>query len=147
MKLALFALAGAATALAACADYPPPPPGAVAVAPPPASAVVPGQLAPGQCFRTSDIRNHTIGDDHTLFLDVRGRDVYQVTMHGSCLAGATSSDPLVMRQPPGSHIACRPIDLDISISRGGGPATPCIVDTMIRLTPEQVASLPPRVRP
>ena len=152
MRLALFSLAGAAAALGACADYYPPPPpplppGAVVVAPPPPDALVPGRLAPGQCFRTQEIRNHTIGDDHTLFLDVAGRDVYQVTMRGSCLAGAISSDPLVMRQPPGSPMVCRPLDLDIAVSRGGGPAMPCIVDSVIRLTPEQIASLPPRVRP
>lgn len=152
MRLALVGLAGAAAALAACAadDYPPPgpPPGApvAAVAPAPADAFVPGQLAPGQCFRTRDIRNHTVGDDHTLYLDVSGRDVYRVEMRASCLAGATSSDPLVMRQPPGSPIVCRPIDLDILVDRGGF-TSPCIVGGIDRLTPEQVAALPPRIRP
>jgi hypothetical protein len=152
MKLALVGLAGAAAALAACAAdyYPPPgpPPGVpvAAVAPAPADAFVPGQLAPGQCFRTQEIRNHTVGDDRTLYLDVAGRDVYRVEMRASCLAGATSSDPLVMRQPPGSHIVCRPMDLDISIDRGGIPS-PCIVGGISRLTAEQIAALPPRQRP
>lgn len=149
MKLALIALTGATAALAACAEYyPPPPPGVpvAAVAPAPPDAFVPGQLAPGQCFRTQEIRNHTIGDDRTLYLDVAGRDVYRVDMSGSCLAGATSSDPLIMRQPPGSAIVCRTIDLDIAVDKGGF-TSPCIVSGIGRLSPEQVAALPPRIRP
>ena len=61
----LGALGAAALGLAACEDYypaaPPPPPGAVAVAPAygvPAVAVAPA------CFRTYDIKNHTVADDH-----------------------------------------------------------------------------------
>lgn len=152
MKLALASLAAAAAALAACADYygPPPPP-----LPPPGAPVVPlppppppgAALAPGDCFRSSDIRNHTIGDDRTLYVDVRGSGVYRIGMAGSCLAGAISSDPLVMRQPPGSPIICRPIDMDVAISRGGGFTSPCIVESIVRLTPAEVDALPPRLRP
>lgn len=144
MKLALAAALGAATALAACADYyppPPPPPGAM---PPPAPMSV--SLARPDCFRTSDIRNHTVGDDRTLYLDVQGRGVYRVGMSGSCLAGAMRNDPLVMRQPPGSAIACSPIDLDISVGRPGF-VSPCIVQSIARLTPAEIDALPPRLRP
>lgn len=149
MKLALALALGAATTLAACADYyppppPPPPPGAMIPPPPPSRT----SLAPGDCFRTADIRNHTMGDDRTLYVDVSGRGVYRIGMTGACLAGATSSDPLIMRQPPGSPIACSPIDLDISVSKGGGSfSTPCIVDSIVRLTPAEVDALPPRLRP
>ena len=150
MKLALATVIGATGLLAACADYPPPPPPpppaalAAAVAPPPVVA------PPDGCFRTRDITNHTIGDDGTLYLNVNNRDVYRLEMSGSCLAGAASNDPLVMREPPGSPYACQPIDLDISISKGSlttGMPTPCIVRSMTRMTPAEVASLPPRLRP
>jgi hypothetical protein len=145
----LTALALGAAALAACAPTSPPP-----TSPPPAaaSAMLPppapsgARLAGAECFRTSDIRNHTIGDDRTLFLDVAGRDVYQVGMSGSCLAGSVSSDPIITRQPPGSSIVCRPLDLDIGIGRNGFERR-CIVDSIVRLTPEQAAAMPPRLRP
>lgn len=141
MKFALASLAAVTASLAACAEYypPPPPPGPVAM-------MAPGALPPPMCFRTSDIRNHTVGDDSTLYINVSGRAVYRVEMAGACLAGATSSDPLVMRLPPGSPVACRPIDLDISISKGG-IASPCIVRSLTAMTPDQVAALPPRMRP
>jgi hypothetical protein len=143
MKLALATLITVGAALSACADYYPPGPPIAATAPPYASdAVATGR----QCFRTQDIRNHTIDGDRTLYLDVRGREVYRVDTTGSCLAAATSSDPLVIRQPPGSPIVCGPIDLDISIARNGFESR-CIVNSIVRLTPEQVAALPPKLRP
>ena len=148
MKLALTALLGVAGVLAACAeDYapPPPPPG------PPVAVVVPVQPPMGaDCFRTHDITNHTIGDDHTMYVGVNNHDVYRLEMAGACLAAASSTDPLVMREPPGTPYVCRPIDLDISITKGGlqtGIPTPCIVSSMARLTPAEVAALPQRLRP
>jgi hypothetical protein len=103
-------------------------------------------LASGQCFRTQDIRNHTIVGDRTLLLNVRGKDYYRVTMVGSCLAGAIPSDPIITRQPPGSPIVCKPIDLDIGIGRDGFE-TRCIVESIVPMTPAEVAALPPRLKP
>jgi hypothetical protein len=150
MKLALTALIGIAGGLAACTEYvtpPPPPPAAVAVVTP--APVAPPPMADG-CFRSQDITNHQIGDDRTLYVNVNNRDIYKLEMASACLAGANASDPLVIREPPGSPYVCRPIDLDISITRGGagsGIATPCIVQSLVRLTPAEVAALPPRLRP
>lgn len=139
MKLAL-SLAAAACALAACAPYYPEPapfaPGSDAV------AAAPGSL----CFRTSDMRNHTVGDDSTLYVDIGQRGAYRFEMSGACLAGASSSDPLVIRAVAGSGLICRPIDLDIAISRGGFNS-PCIVRDFSRMSPDAVAALPPRLRP
>jgi hypothetical protein len=145
MKLALSALIGGAGLLARRADsHPPPPP------PPPAAAITaPVAAAPG-CFYTRDITSHTVGDDRTLYIRLRNNDVYRLGMSGACLAGARSSDPIIMREPPGTTYACRPIDLDISVTLGGLPSgipSPCIVDSLARLTPAQAAALPPRLRP
>jgi hypothetical protein len=144
MKLALASILAAAAGLAACTEYypPPPPPGVpvVAVAPPP------GALPPDLCFRSRDIRNHTLGGDRTLYLNVNDRMVYRVEMNGACFAGAVQSDPIITREPPGSSIVCRPIDLDVSINKGGF-TTPCIVGSIAPMTAAEVAALPPRMRP
>src|SRR3954465_10226526 len=102
MKFALSTAVGAAGALCACTDYypPPPPPG-----PPPMAAAAP--LEDG-CFRTRDIDNHRVADNHPLYVRVANRDVFRLEMSGSCLAGASSSDPIIMREPPGTAYACRP---------------------------------------
>jgi hypothetical protein len=105
------------------------------------------QPTPGRsCFYTRDMRNHTIGDDHTLYVKVGLHDVYRIGMTNACLAGAMSTDPIVMRSPPGSTTICRPIDLDIAIHRGGFNSA-CIVGSVMKLTPQEAAALPRKVRP
>ncbi|WP_309087586.1 DUF6491 family protein [Phenylobacterium sp.] len=137
-SLSLLAAAG----LAACSAYPLSPPPEPLLPPAPAGA----SLAGGDCFRTSDIRNHTILNSRTLLLRVNRGEVYRVTMAGACLAGAISSDPLVMNQPPGSPIVCRPLDFDVGVSKGGIPNR-CIVESIDRLPPEQVDALPRKLKP
>ena len=95
-----------------------------------------------KCFYTRDLRNHSVGDAHTLYFDVNGRSVYRVEMSNNCLATATSSDPLVMRNFTGSPQICHPLDLDISVN-----GERCLVKGLSKLTPEEAAALPRRVRP
>lgn len=142
MRLFVIALAAGATAVGGAAIAAKPSPIA-ALGPAPAAG---SGLPSGQCFRSADIRNHTIGDRQTLLIDVKNRDTYRVTMRGACLAGALPSDPIITRSPPGSTIICRPIDMDIAIGRDSF-ASPCLVDSIVKLTPEQVAALPKKLKP
>lgn len=103
-------------------------------------------LAAGQCIRSHDFRNHTIADGRTLLIDYNGQATYRLTMAGSCLAAATSSDPIITREPPGTQWVCKPIDLDISVAINGF-RTPCIVDSIVKMTPAEVAALPRRLKP
>jgi hypothetical protein len=96
----------------------------------------------GKCFWTRDLRNHTVGDSHTLYFDVGGRDVYRVTTSDACLAGVTSSDPIVMLDRASTGRICDKLDWDISV-RGAH----CIVSGMSRLTAAEAAALPKHVKP
>jgi hypothetical protein len=101
------------------------------------------QPAPaGKCFWTRDLRNHTVGDPHTLYFDVGGRDVYRVTTSDACLGGVTSTDTIVLRDRASTGRICDKLDWDISV-RGAH----CIVSGMSRLTPAEAAALPKHVRP
>ena len=115
----------------------------------PALAADPAKPAAGpQCFRVSQIQNHTKGDAKTLYLSVKPkRQVYRLGMSGSCLAGVNSSDPLVLETVGGSDMVCRPLDLDLKVKVGAGGLTPCIIKDITRLTTEQVAALLDKVRP
>jgi len=136
LRLAIAAaLGGAMLSSAVIAAQPSP------LAPPPPSGT---GLSNGQCILSRDIRNHTIADDHNLLFDVNGQ-VYRMTVSNNCLAAAVDSDPLLIRQQ-GSIRICKPIDLDVSIAKGAAPS-PCIVDSISRLTPEQVAALPKKLKP
>jgi Family of unknown function (DUF6491) len=136
--LTLAAIVGAAGMIAAQK-----PPAASNLPPAPPSGA---GLETGQCLRSHEIRGHTVVDKQTMLLGSNQREVYRVTFKGACLAGAVSSDPIITETPPGSQLVCRPIDLDIAISKGGF-AMPCIVDSIAKLTPEQASALPRRLRP
>jgi hypothetical protein len=63
-------------------------------------------------------------------------------MSNNCLAAATSSDPIILRDRAGMGQICRPLDLDVGV-RG----TRCIVKNLTKLTPAEVAALPKKLRP
>ena len=113
----------------------------------PALAQEPAKPAASSCFRMSQIDNHTKGDAQTLYLSVRHRDVYRLGMAGNCLAGASSNDALVMEPTAGVDLICRPLDLDLKVRTSPGMLSPCIIKDITKLTPEQAAALPPKVKP
>ena len=94
------------------------------------------------CFWTRDLRNHTVADSHTLYFNLAGRAVYRVDTSGSCLAGMSSTDPIVLRDRASTGRICSKNDVDIS-ARGAR----CIISGLTKLTPDEVAAIPRRVRP
>lgn len=140
MKPTLLASLIGAAALTGAAGQP----GQAASAPPGIDAAATSTGA-GKCFYRRDVRNHTVGDAHTLYLDIAGREVWRVQMSNACLASAVSSDPLVIRNQTGGQSVCKPIDLDIAVSAAG--ESRCIVSSISRLTPTEVAALPKKMRP
>jgi hypothetical protein len=94
------------------------------------------------CFLTRDLRGHTIGTDgHTLYFDVNGTAVYQVTTTNNCLSHVTGSDTLILRDR-GLGKICNPLDLDIR-ARG----TQCLIAKIGKLTPAEAGALPKRLQP
>lgn len=140
MKAAISALA--LMVLAGCAADQP---GAYSAADPSAMSEVAATGA-GSCFRMSQIRNHKKFDNSTLLVEVGQGAVYRWEMGGSCLAGSTSSDPLILEPTGGNDVICKPIDLNLKI-KSGPMAAPCIIKRFQKLTPEEVAALPPKLRP
>ncbi len=113
----------------------------------PAQPVAPA--APGasrDCFRMSQLRGHKRVDAKTLNIEAGDGSIYRWEMSGSCLAGSSSSDPLVMSPSGGSDLICRPIDLDLKVKHGP-ILSPCIIKSFTKLTPAEVAALPPKLKP
>ena len=99
-----------------------------------------------QCFYLSDWRGWSAPDKNTLYMKVRGRDVYRVDL-------AYGSNQLTW---PGTHLVsvvrgpdsiCHPLDLDLRVSDGMGFAIPIRAKTITKLTPEQIQALPKKDRP
>jgi hypothetical protein len=97
------------------------------------------------CFKRRDVHNHTVGGPKTLYLDVSGSGVYRIEMSNSCLAAATSSDPLIFNNQTGAQSVCKPMDLDITVAAAG--PSKCIVSSISKLSPAEVAALPKKMRP
>jgi hypothetical protein len=121
------------------------PAGQAASAPPGVDTAALTSTGAGTCFYRRDIRNHTVGDAHTLYLDIAGREVWRVQMSNSCLVSAVSSDPIIIRNREGGQSVCKPMDLDIAVAAAG--ESRCIVSGISRLTPTEVAALPKKIRP
>ena len=100
----------------------------------------------GSCFRMSQIRNHKKFDNSTLMVEVGRGSVYRWEMGGACLAGASSSDPLIMSPVAGADVICRPIDLNLKV-KTGPIASPCIIKSFRKLSPDEIAALPAKARP
>lgn len=136
MKFALVTLAAAAAALVGAAS-----PGVSA-----SDRGVDASATTGRtCFRTNDMRNHTFEGDRTVYVSAN-REVYRIGMAGPCTAAANNNDPLLISTPGSSGIVCKPIDLNLSVNIGGALSS-CIIDSIHRMTPAEVAALPPKTRP
>lgn len=97
------------------------------------------------CFRLSDLGGHRIAAPDTLYYSVRRKEVYKFTFSGSCLAGVTNSDPLILEPLGASSQICKPMDLNLGV--GGPVSRRCIIKSIERLTPEQAAALPKKLKP
>lgn len=97
------------------------------------------------CFRLTDLGGHRIGAPDTLYYSVRRKEVYKFTFSGSCFAGVTNSDPLILEPLGASSQICKPMDLNIGV--GGPIPRRCILKSIERLTPEQVEALPKKLKP
>ncbi len=105
-----------------------------------------GSAANHACFRMHDVQNHSVVDNHTIYVSVNQRDVYRITTSNNCFATKTRSDPLITRSSGGSDMICKPIDLDLKVGGSGGVSA-CIVSAIDKLTPAEAAAIPKKLRP
>jgi hypothetical protein len=102
------------------------------------------QAAPASseaCFRLSDIQNTKMQGDRTLFLRSSTGAYYRMDFGAAC--DNISSEPLILHPVDNSDEVCSAIGLDVRV-RGAGA---CIPTSLKRLTPDEVAAIPPRDRP
>lgn len=102
------------------------------------------QDAPRQCFVLRNMDSTRASDARTLYAKV-GRDIWRFDMAGACLS-TVSSDGLIVEPVGGRATVCGRLDLNIK-GRNGGIATPCIVRSLTKLTPEEAAAVPKGDRP
>jgi len=108
----------------------------------PATAAAPGATLSGDdCILLQDVRNHTVVDQNTMLLDVFRKGVYRVTTAQACFRSAVSSDPIRF-DTRGREKICKAEHLGLS-GRSGW----CGAQSIVKLTPEEVAALPRKLKP
>jgi hypothetical protein len=100
-----------------------------------------------QCFRGRDWENWTApGDGDVILLRVNLHDIYRIELSpGSHVR--KDADRFLISKERGSDWICGPLDLDLQLSDHSGFREPLIARSLRKLTPEEVAAIPPRERP
>ncbi len=99
-----------------------------------------------QCFYLSDWRGWTAPDKNTLYMKVRGRDVYRVDLaHGTNQLTWPGVHLVSVVRGPDS--VCHPLDLDLRVSDGFGMPMPIRAKAITKLTPDEVKALPKKYQP
>jgi hypothetical protein len=124
--------AGVLALSAASAGAAPPPPGASDHA--------------RSCFFITQWRGWKAPSPDVLYLGVNLHDVYRVQLSAGSLELQWPGVHLVSKTR-GSDTVCNALDLDLTVSDGHGFREPLIATSIIKLTPAEVAAIPPKVRP
>jgi hypothetical protein len=96
------------------------------------------------CFHDSDINGFAASDDQHVFVRVGVKDVYEFKLLGPC-PDINWTQRLGLISQGGGFI-CSGLDADLVVPSPIGPQR-CAVRDVRKLTPAEVAALPPRFRP
>jgi len=115
--------------------------GALAVTLP--AAVVAQPSSGDSCFRLSHLDNSRLADDNrVLYLRVYGHQYYRMDFSGSC--NNSGNEPLVLHPVDNNDLICHAIDVNVTVR---ATHEGCIPTGLKRLTPDEVAQIPPQDRP
>jgi len=105
-------------------------------------AVVAQPASHASCFHLSHLDNSRMAENNqVMYLRVYGNQYFRMDFTGSC--NRSGNEPLVLR-PVNDDLICRAIDVNVSVR---GTREGCIPTNLTRLTPDQVAAIPPQDRP
>ena len=96
------------------------------------------------CFYARNVSSWAAGDDTTVNLRVNVRDYYQLKLLGPC--PNINWDEAIGIEHRGSDWICSGLDATI-ISRGHVGPNRCPAVSVRKLSPEEVAALPPKQKP
>ena len=111
------------------------------------TAPPPGAMASGDCFSSTQWNGWSSPSDDVIYLKVRTNDVYRVDMVPGSGRHLESGGRFIISEAHGSGRICTANDLDLAMADSLGFRTPLFPRTLRRLTPEEVAALPPGDRP
>lgn len=99
-------------------------------------------VAGSDCFSSTQWKGWSSPVDDVVYLRV-GRDVWRVDLVPGSGRGLDSAGQFLVSEVRGSNRICTANDLELSIASTGGFRTPLFPRTLRKLSPEEVAALPP----
>ena len=102
-----------------------------------------------QCFRAIDWHGASAGSPRDLYIRVNINDIWHLALAQDC-PGAQSPGPVSLTNvvTGNSNEICSGVDLQITVRpRGGSHSTACIVQSINKLTPDEVKALPKKAIP
>lgn len=96
------------------------------------------------CFWTRDVSSWSAADDRTVYIKVGVKDVYRLDLMGPCPDIDWSWK--MGLESHGSSSICSALDATIIARSPIGPQR-CPVREVTKLTPQEIAALPPKHRP
>ena len=107
-------------------------------------AVPPAGRAPQSCFRTADVYSWNAPDRRTVYLKVNLHDYYALKLLGDC--GDIDFDQSIGLESRGSDWICSGLDVTVIAHTPIGRQR-CMATGLHRLSPAEVAAIPPKQRP
>ena len=98
------------------------------------------------CFFITQWRGWKAPSPDVLYLGVNLHDVYKVELSTST-PELMWPDAHLISTTRGSASVCDALDLDLKVADGHGVRAPLIAKSIVKLTPEEVAAIPPKLRP
>lgn len=100
------------------------------------------------CFFVTQWRGWKSPAPDTLYLGINNHDIYEVKLSGGGSPQLGWPDMhLVSIDRGGSGSICNALDLDLKIADTNGFAEPLIAKSLRKLSPAEVAAVPPKFRP
>ena len=104
----------------------------------------PAKAPARSCFSANNVSNFSAPDDQTVYLRVGVRDVYRLDLFSRC-TDIDWNHGIAIVSRGGSSI-CSGMDATIVTKGPIGPQR-CEVRTVTKLSPEEIAALPPKQKP
>ena len=98
------------------------------------------------CFFSRDYQGFRAIDDHSFYVRARLHDIYRIETDGVCPELALP-DARLITVVHGPDRICGPLDWQLQVATASDPPVACVVKSQTRLSPEQAASIPSRLRP
>lgn len=108
----------------------------------PAAEAEPAARTSASCFRLSDIMSTRMQGYRTLLMRSSTGAYYRMEFGADC--NNLGTEPLVLHPFDNGDEICRAVDLDVRV-RGTGEG--CLPVSLARLTPAEVAAIPPKDKP